>query len=136
MRLLLPALLALSCSSASAPTDGSFPSDPYQTLMSDSGQLRIEVRTAPDQPPQHGLCSVELRFTDAKTGAPASGDVAVVPWMPAHNHGASVVPTVTPSSPGRYTVTNLELFMPGTWELRTTLSGATSDKATATLDVL
>jgi hypothetical protein len=132
----LPFLLALACSSASPTTDGSFPADPYQTLTSDSGQLRVEVRTGPDQPPQHGLCSVELRFTDAKTGAPAAGDVAVVPWMPAHNHGASVLPSVAPSGPGRYTVQNLELFMPGTWELRTTLTGATSDHATPTLDVL
>ena len=53
---------------------------------------------------------------------------------PAHDdtrrvHGA-VVPTVTAAGQGRYVAANVVLFMPGTWELRTTITdaaGAASD---------
>ena len=80
------------------------------------------MRTAPSQPPPRGTCTVEFVVTDA-AGAPKDGlDVTLVPWMPAHGHGASVKPTIVAKGNGRYVATNVDFFMPGQWELRTSFS--------------
>jgi hypothetical protein len=62
-------------------------------------------------------------------------DVAAVPWMPAMGHGASVTPTVTAAGRGAYVLHDVDCFMPGSWELRTTFSGKVDDRATITLDI-
>src|SRR5690348_2631025 len=99
----------------------SFGADPDEVLQSDSGNLTIAIRYAPN-PPTVGTDAVQLSFADAN-GAPATGlGLAVVPWMPAHGHGTSVNPTVTETAPGTFVATPLYLFMPGSWELRMTIS--------------
>jgi hypothetical protein len=99
---------------------------------SDSGMLAVEVRTAP-QPPVRGTDTVELTITSATDGSPVDGlDLEVQPWMPAMNHGTSATPIVTPKGDGKYLVTQLYLFMPGLWQLRTTLSATANDSSTTT----
>jgi hypothetical protein len=120
--------LALSCcgacsGSSIAPTDA--------TVTSDSGALRVELRVSP----QRGTNTAELTVTNVADKMPRD-DVAVtvVPFMPSMNHGSSR-PTVTPEGGGKYQVTELYLYMPGYWELRTTLSGPTSDHVTLGVQV-
>jgi hypothetical protein len=130
----------VACSSpggASPPgtSAGSFPASAYVTAVGDAKRATIEVRTAP-QPPVTGLNEAELSITDAETGEPLDDlDLAVVPWMPAMGHGTSVVPGVSAVGNGRYLVTNLSFFMPGTWELRTTITGKVSDHAVLSFQV-
>ena len=126
----------LGCSGGPAGgANESFPADPLLTLASDTGALQIEVRTAPDQPPARGVISIEYRIA-RKDGTPADGlTLTIVPWMPDHGHGASVVPSVTPMGSGRYVVSDVALVMPGTWELRTTFAGPTQDRATPSLQI-
>ena len=86
------------------------------------------------------MVSVEYRVTAAGGGRcrsrrrrrrPVDGlAITVLPWMPDMGHGASVTPTVTAAGGGRYVVENVELFMPGKWELRTTLAGPSEDSVT------
>ncbi len=123
------ALAGCGAPASAAPAGPSeFPAQPVMTLTSASGQLQIEVRTAPQQPPSRGDGSVELVIRNTTTNAPESGlSIDVVPWMPAMGHGASIVPAVASPSPGTYVITNVDLFMPGTWELRTTVSGSVAD---------
>ena len=110
-----------ACSSASPPPTGTFPVDPYTTTTSDSGALVIDVRTSP-QPPSRGTNQVELTVTTASDGAPVDGlSLDVEPWMPAMAHGTST-PTVTPEGSGVYLVTEVYLYMPGVWELRTDIA--------------
>src|SRR4051812_34550275 len=112
----------------------SFAADPEQVLTSDSGGLTIAVRFAPD-PPTVGTDAVQLSFVDG-SGAPAAGlALAVVPWMPAHGHGTSVNPTVMETAPGVFVATPLYLFMPGSWELRMTVSGSIDDTAKAAFEI-
>jgi hypothetical protein len=132
--------LATACSDGAAPpadqgTATSFPANAYTTVASDTGRARVEVRTSPTQPPVRGVDTLELRVIDAAGNAIDGVTLDVVLWMPAMGHGASVVPTVTPMGNGRYVLTNVDLFMPGTWELRTTLSGSVSDHAAPSLDI-
>ncbi len=110
------------CSSASGSSgSGSFPI----MVTSDSKALQVELDASP--PPTVGTDTVELTVTRASDGAAQDGlTVTVVPWMPAMDHGTST-PTVTPEGNGKYRVTQLYLFMPGTWVLKTSFSGPLSD---------
>jgi len=112
------------CSSASGSSgSGSFPI----SVMSDSKSLHVELGASP--PPVVGTNTVELTVTRVSDGAPQDGlTVDVVPWMPAMDHGTSS-PTVTPEGDGKYRVSELYLFMPGTWVLKTSFSGPLSDHA-------
>ncbi len=107
-----------------------FPDTPFASVASDSGQLRVDARSGPEQPPTRGVNDVELTVVDANGVARDGLAVEVVPWMTAMGHGASVTPTVTPRGQGRYLVTNVVLFMPGRWELRTAITGTATDHAT------
>jgi YtkA-like protein len=112
----------------------SFAAAPDQTLTSDSGALRVEVRFSPN-PPIVGSDAVQLSFTDPSGGPLPGLGLSVVPWMPAHGHGTSVDPTVTETAPGTFVATPLYLFMPGSWELRMTTSGTVDDTAKAVFEI-
>jgi len=133
MVLTLAAVLAACSSSSAATANGDFPTDALATATSDGGGLRIEVRSSP-QPPPRGTCTMQVTLT-GPSGPTDGVDVAVVPWMDAMGHGASVKPSVSAAGAGKYIVSNVSLFMPGTWSLRFTFSGPVNDKATVPVDV-
>jgi len=133
---LLAALTAACSGSNDSEPAGTFPSEPYTTVLGDAGRLRITVWTAPEQPPTRGVASVKLAIANASTSA-ALDDlrVDVVPWMPAMGHGTSVIPTVTANGGGFYVITNVNLYMPGHWELRSKFSDGVQDSAAPAFDV-
>jgi hypothetical protein len=123
-------------SSPSCSTESSFPSQPLATVPSGSGKLEVELRTAPDQPLIAGLECVQLVVTEPSTGAGVDGlTITMTPWMPAMGHGSSVTPLLAPMGDGRYVFTNVSLFMPGEWELRTQFSGQVDDSVNPTFNV-
>jgi hypothetical protein len=98
-----------------------FPGAPAATVASASGGLRIDVWWSPAQPIV-GYNATQLAISDAG-GSPVSGLVlSIVPWMTAHGHSASVLPTVMEISPGTYVATPVDFFMAGQWELRTAIT--------------
>jgi hypothetical protein len=138
----VPAVLAalaasLACAACSGGVERSgaptFPADAFTTMTSQSGALTIEVRTSP-QPPERGTNAIELTIT--ADGQPRDDlTIAVKPWMPAMNHGASAIPTVTPAGHGVYVVTEVYLPMPGHWEMQTSFSGAVTDYVAPAFDI-
>ncbi|MGH7438728.1 MAG: FixH family protein [Polyangiaceae bacterium] len=119
-------VLALAGCSSVAPPAG-FLAQPAETLRSQSQRLSVAVYTSP-QPPTRGDQSVKYLIANVDSGKPASGlALHVVPWMPEHGHGASIVPSVTETAPGTYVISNVDLFMAGEWELRTTITAAPAD---------
>jgi hypothetical protein len=138
-RSLRPLLLACalgmtSCSSSDPAPEAT--NGPLLVVKGEQGSVVAEVRTSPSQPPARGLTTVELRVLDASSSQPVDGlTVTVVPWMPSHAHGASVEPSVTALGSGRYRVSDVALFMPGRWELRTTVAGPKTDTLTPAFDV-
>jgi hypothetical protein len=123
-----------NASTCSAST--SFPASSLASIAGTSGALHVELRSAPNQPLLSGLDCIELVVTDAQTGAPVDGlTVAMTPWMPAMGHGADVTPQVTALGDGRYVFTDVSLFMPGEWELRTQITGAMTDSVDPTFNV-
>lgn len=129
--------LAAGCSGGGAADPGPVAAEPASTVTSDSGNYRISVHSAPDAQPTRGVNTLQMVVTRAGDGAPAAGlALEVVLWMPAMGHGASVKPSVhAEAAAGVFTVTNVNLFMPGLWEIRTTIGGAASDHATPTFDI-
>lgn len=128
-------LLGAACSGDPAGVAAPFPAAALVKVTTQGGAYDVEVRTSPDQPPSRGLVSIEYRIT-TPAGAPADGlDLAVVPYMPAMGHGASTKPSVTAEGNGRYVITGVELFMPGTWELRTQIKGTQEDSAAPSFEI-
>jgi hypothetical protein len=116
-------------------TNASFPQEALATVTSDAAKLSVAVRTAPEQPPSRGVIAVEYRIA-GEDAAPVEGlTLSVVPWMPDMGHGASITPTVTAQGGGRYVISDVELFMPGRWDLRTTISGAAEDSVAPTFQI-
>ena len=130
-------LLACSSGDPGATTNaGDFPAQALTTLASDSGKLSIEVRTSPEQPPSRGEMSVQFVVRNATGGAPAAGlGIAMTPWMPVMDHGTSTTPDVSETAPGVYVVNHVALFMPGTWQLRTDISGPLVDHVAPSLQI-
>ncbi len=134
-------LLTSGCSSAEASTDpGAISQTEAAVVTSDEGSYRISVHSAPDALPSRGVNTLRLVVTRMSDGAPVSDlTLDVVPWMPAMGHGASVKPSVEPGpDPGSYTIHNVNLFMPGLWEIRTTIGASTparSDHAAPQFDI-
>jgi hypothetical protein len=126
---------AVACSGAGARPPPSFTADALLSLQSDSSALAIQVRTSP-QPPQRGTVDVELTVNQTADGSPVDGlTLAVTPWMPAHDHGTSLVPTVSAQGNGVYLVSDVDFFMAGYWELRTTFSGPITDHAAPAFEI-
>ena len=136
-------LVGVGCGGqASEPTAPAlvFPGPPALTVASASGQLTIALWWSPQQPTV-GYDATQLSITDA-AGTPVTGlALTIVPFMPAHGHGASVEPTVSETTPGVYVATPLDFFMAGHWELMTAIAGGgdgggtIDDSALPTVDV-
>jgi hypothetical protein len=85
--------------------------------------------------PTRGLHVMELVVSRPVDGAMVDGlTLEIVPWMPAMGHGTSLTPMVTAMGSGVYEVADLDLYMAGIWQLRTTL-GTPPDAATPVLQI-
>ncbi|MEO7112152.1 MAG: FixH family protein, partial [Polyangiaceae bacterium] len=115
---------------ASSTNANSFSAAPLMSLTSDRGALHVDVRTSPTQPPTRGEQSVQLVITNADGSPSTDLALSTKPWMPAMGHGASVTPSVSETAPGTYVIEDVDMFMPGTWELRTTISSASDSNDT------
>jgi hypothetical protein len=129
--------LAAGCGGGGSGDPGPVAAEAASTVTSDSGSYRISVHSAPDGQPTRGVNTLQMVVTRVGDGAPAAGlELDVVLWMPAMGHGASVKPSVhAEAEPGVFTVTNVNLFMPGLWEIRTTIGGSASDHVTPTFEI-
>jgi hypothetical protein len=129
------ALFADGCGSSIDPPASEFPAEPYATMISETGELSIEVRTSPAQPLDRGVARALFTITRG-SGVPIDGlQIEVTPWMPAMAHGTSLRPIVSAEGNGRYVIDNLGLFMPGQWQLKTSFAGAVEDRVTPTIEV-
>jgi hypothetical protein len=128
---------SFGCSSdpAVSRADVSFPAAALATMQSTSAALTVEVRTAPTQPPGRGLIEVEYTITSTD-GTPSDGLVlTVVPWMPDMGHGTSITPSVSAPGGGRYVISDVDLFMPGLWALRTAIAGPSEDSVAPSFQI-
>lgn len=77
-------------------------------------------------PARKGKYTWTIRVVDPAM-TPATGfDVRVTPTMPDHGHGTSPS-TITPGSDGTYTISQMDLFMTGLWNIRIAIRDASSE---------
>lgn len=115
----------MACSSEAAPAAVSM-----ATATSASGMLRVSARTVDDAPPVRGANAFDVEIVRVADGGAVEGvALAVTPWMPAMGHGTSTRPVVSELGGGHHLVEGVNLFMPGLWELRVSLTGSVRDDA-------
>lgn len=124
--LLFCAAASSGCALSSEVVDaGPFPSE--------SGELELELGNSSFR---RGENEVIVCVTERRSGEPALGlTLEVVPFMPSMGHGSSGPSSSTELDDGCYELEGVVFNMPGTWELRTEISGAVEDSARLTLSV-
>jgi len=106
------------------------------TITSDSGALRVTIRSGSAESLVRGKNQVEFWFERVSDGAPVDDlEARMTPFMPAMGHGSASRPTASSLGSGRYLFSDVELSMTGLWELQTTVSGAISDYVAPRLEV-
>lgn len=99
------------------------------TVEGDSGNLSIEIVSSDPAGPISANNTLVVRVLDS-TGLEVEGATfsLVEPWYPPGGHGTPVVPEVTESAPGEYTITQVNFLHEGPWELRFDVAdGSTTD---------
>ena len=125
MKTLFLLSLLLGCGGDAPGTDApTFPGAALLTTSSPDGAWSFELRSDP-QLLMRGVVSIQYRVKSPDGGVPSG--MKVLPWMPAMGHGTSVTPTVKDEGGGVFTVTHVNFYMPGLWELRTHVEGTAPD---------
>jgi hypothetical protein len=82
-----------------------------------------------------GNYDLEYIISSVSDGTPVEGaSMTIVPWMPAMGHGTPIVPTITALGSGVYSLEDIDLFMAGLWQLRTTTTDP-SDQVEPSLQI-
>jgi hypothetical protein len=99
--------------------------------LGSAGKVDFKLMTAMPAPPARGDNTWVVQLSAA--GAPVTGaTITATPFMPDHRHGTPITVTVTPTAtPGEYTLTPVNLWMPGLWEttIEVTPAGQPKDAA-------
>jgi hypothetical protein len=146
--LLLVALALSACSSGStaATTDAGVDAgltcqdDPRAmtfatgvSIASSQSKFHLQITAAQPAPPSRDTNVWTVRLTDAAQTPVSGATITAKPWMPDHNHGASVPPTIAAgTASGDYDVQRIDFVMPGLWQVIFTIvvSDGTTDTAT------
>lgn len=88
---------------------------PGMQQRGDQGALNITLVDSTPGPPLKGDNTWTLQITDLAGAAQPGATLTVTPYMPDHRHGTSVKPMTTDQGGGKYSVSPLNLFMPGLW---------------------
>ncbi len=100
---------------------------------SESGELELEFANTSFR---RGENKVTVCVTERRSGEPTLElELEVVPFMPSMGHGSSGPSPSRELGSGCYEFEGVVFNMPGTWELRTEISGAFEDSAQLTLSV-
>ena len=107
-----------------------------QPITSNSGALRIIVRSGEAESLVRGKNELEFTIERWSDGTPVTGlEAQLAPFMPAMGHGSPSLSTASAVGSGRYLFSDVELTMPGLWELRTRISGTVRDDVAPLLEV-
>ena len=118
---------------------GDAPRDTYTSgleKLGSDGLVKVRILQADPAPPDlqvdvdYNVWSIELVDMNDQTAEGAA--IVVTPSMPQHDHGTVPDPMVIEEGQGIYTISHINLFMPGVWEIlfEITLQDGTSDTLT------
>lgn len=100
--------------------------------MGSGGKLDFKLMSATPAPPARNLNAWQLQINQVNGGAAVAGAALIVsPFMPDHQHGPGTkrVKIQESATPGLYDLTDINMWMPGYWEVTidATLSDSTHD---------
>jgi hypothetical protein len=96
-----------------------------------NGALKITLVSSDPAPPAKGINTWVIRVADGSGTPLTQAPLKVTPWMPDHNHGPSVVATITSQGDGSYNVSPLDFFMPGVWRITFALPATDASPASS-----
>lgn len=102
---------------------------PNLTVTSKAGGLKVRLMQSDPAPPAKAVNTWNLHVTDGSGNALPSLSLNVDTLMPDHGHKSTTIPQVSNKGGGDYTVTLLDLFMPGVWHVWFFSGTATADTA-------
>ena len=137
---LLSALLLAACGGGSSTSDDAgvvncandsrvSTYSPNMTVSSKGGSMKVTLVKSDPAPPARAVNTWTLHVTDGSGTALPGVSLAVDTLMPDHGHKSTTVPQVANNGAGDYTVTLLDLFMPGVWHVWFFPSGTPTDTA-------
>nr|HEX4315015.1 FixH family protein [Kofleriaceae bacterium] len=104
--------------------------------MGKSSVFDVKLMAMDPEPPSRGNNTWNVEIDDATTGQPLPGlgsGMTVTPFMPDHQHGSPIKVDIADDGSGQYTLTPLNLWMPGVWTVTIAASdGSAFDKAVYT----
>ncbi|HTO98112.1 MAG TPA: FixH family protein [Myxococcales bacterium] len=91
---------------------------PNMTVNSTGGTMKFSLVQSNPGPPATGNNTWSLKITNTSgTGLPGLS-LGYKTIMPDHGHGSPITnPSITDNGGGNYTVTPVDLFMPGVWHV-------------------
>lgn len=92
-------------------------------LQTEDDLVTITLLSASPAPPDVGNNGWRLALLNADGAALSGASVKIAPFMPAHGHGTSPAEFEgVEGEPGIFDLGPFDLFMPGTWEVTTTVT--------------
>jgi hypothetical protein len=85
--------------------------------VADKGLYSVEMLVIGNEL-KTGINTVDVIVHDKNDADVMGAEITVTPWMPEMGHGVKEEPTVIERGGGLYSVENVEISMPGHWELR------------------
>jgi hypothetical protein len=96
--------------------------------VADKGLFSVEMLVIGNEL-KTGINTVDVIVHDESDADVMGAEITLTPWMPEMGHGVKEVPKVTERGGGLYSVENVEISMPGRWELRVKIKkGRTKDE--------
>jgi len=90
--------------------------------MGQSQKAEVKIVTAHPSPPARGDNSWDIQVLDG-SGNPLEANVELALDMPDHGHMSPTTPVIVAGgSGGSFTITSINLFMPGVWRAQLTVS--------------
>jgi hypothetical protein len=92
----------------------------YMPNLSQPGaqhKLTFVLVSSDPGPPIKGNNTWVVRVLDSANQPVAGATLTITPYMPDHGHGTPIVVTPTETSPGTYTLSPVNLFMSGLWQV-------------------
>ena len=99
------------------PSKGVTPTDSPLTSKQKLFQASFSLES-----PKTGTQELWLTLKDLMGRPVKEAEVKAEPWMPEHRHGSPTDPVVEEREPGLYRIYPLDFTMPGTWQVRISIS--------------
>ncbi len=100
------------------------------SVTGSSHVFQVVLVSSDPAPPARGNDTWTIRVLDSSGNPVPNPTVSVTPYMPRHGHGTSILVSVTTNPDGTFTLTPLNLFMPGLWTITINVTaGSQTDSA-------